>query len=690
MKYHDVNNYHKDRYLILLLIFGLSLMFLQVGIETIIKNRIPIVTLTLTLITIGILVNYYVVKDIEKTTHYVAAELYLVSILMFINGSYVDTPIYIWAILSPVLIFHLLGHKEGSRWIASLVVLVGVFMVLIYLRVLPAVIDMYALLQTYVGLLSFSLIGYLIYKMKDTVDTFQNDEHFEQIQQLNERMDLALLSYKAGVYEWNMEDNSGYLSPQWFLMVGYEEAITSAPALTTWKDRIHPDDIERIFKDIEIAVENKMTFIESTHRLKHESGGWIWILARGKIQYDEAGNAYRMIGVHTDITEKVNIEKQLRKANEEAKRLAQTKSIFLANMSHEIRTPLNAINGFIKLLLDEETDPKKSKYLGIVDEASHLLLNTINDILDFSKFESGNIQIKKQNFKPRKEIEGVLTLFLPKANEKEITLQAKGLETLPKILCSDILRIRQILNNVLSNAIKFTPVNGEITVTVRYVDKNLEILVQDSGIGIASDKLEKIFNSFAQVDDSIVRKYGGTGLGLAISKQFTLLLGGEILVESQEGIGTLFTVTIPMEEGDSTQNSEASYDFEHPLHGHVLVAEDVAANQMFLEIILKGCGLSFDLANNGLEAVEKFEENQYDLILMDENMPLLNGVGATKMIRNKEDEEGITPTPIIAITANALMGDREKFLESGMNDYVSKPIDPNQLKLVLYKYLDKR
>jgi CheY-like chemotaxis protein len=240
----------------------------------------------------------------------------------------------------------------------------------------------------------------------------------------------------------------------------------------------------------------------------------------------------------------------------------------------------------------------------------------------------------------------------------------------------------------LSNAIKFTPVNGEITVTARYLDENLEILVQDNGIGIASDKLNKIFNSFAQVDDSIVRKYGGTGLGLAISKQFTLLLGGEILVESQEGIGTLFTVRIPMQEGDSTENSEVSYDFEHPLHGHVLVAEDVAANQMFLEIILKGCGLSLDVANNGLEAVEKFEENQYDLILMDENMPLLNGIGATKMIRDKEEERSTAPIPIIAITANALVGDREKFLESGMDDYVSKPIDPNQLKLLLYKYLD--
>jgi len=688
MNYHAIKSYHRDRYLIFLLIFGLCLMSLQIVIETTMKSRIPFTTLTLTLITISILIHYYYVKDIEKTTRYIAAELYLVTILMFLNGSYIDTPIYIWAILSPVLIFHLLGHKEGSKWMVSLVILVGVFIVLVYSQLLPAVIDIYALLQTYVGLLSFSFVGYLIYKMKDTVDTVQNNEHFEKIQQLNERMDLALLSYKAGVYEWNMENDSGYLSPQWFLMVGYEEAIVSAPVLSTWKDRIHPDDIERIFRDVEIAVEKKMTFIESTHRLKHESEGWIWILARGKIQYNEAGNAYRMIGVHTDITEKVNIEKQLRKVNDEAKRLAQTKSVFLANMSHEIRTPLNAINGFIKLLLNEETDPKKSKYLGIVDEASHLLLNTINDILDFSKFESGNIQIKKQNFKPYKEIEGVLTLFLPKAKEKGIALQEKGLETLPKVLCSDILRIRQILNNVLSNAIKFTPVNGEITVTARYLDENLEILVQDNGIGIASDKLKKIFNSFAQVDDSIVRKYGGTGLGLAISKQFTLLLGGEILVESQEGIGTLFTVRIPMQEGDSTENSEVSYDFEHPLHGHVLVAEDVAANQMFLEIILKGCGLSLDVANNGLEAVEKFEENQYDLILMDENMPLLNGIGATKMIRDKEEERSTVPIPIIAITANALVGDREKFLESGMDDYVSKPIDPNQLKLLLYKYLD--
>ena len=690
MQQHDIDNYQKDRYLIFLLIFGLCLMLLEIGIELIIKDRIPVTTLTLTLITIGILVNYYLVKEIEKTTRYVAVELYLVTILMFINGSYVDTPLYIWAILSPVLIFHLLGHKEGSKWIASLAILVGIFILLVYLQVLPSVIDIYALLQTYIGLLSFSFVGYMIYKMKDTVDAVQKNEHFEKIQQLNERMDLALLSYKAGVYEWNMEDNSGYLSPQWFLMVGYEEAITSAPVLSIWKDRIHPDDVERIFRDIEIAVEEKRTFIESTHRLKHESGGWIWVLARGKIQYDEAGNAYRMVGVHTDITEKVDIEERLRKASEEAKRLAQTKSVFLANMSHEIRTPLNAINGFIRLLLDEETDPKKSKYLHIVDDASDLLLNTINDILDFSKFESGHVQMSKQDFDPYKEIQGVLALFLPRAKEREITLQAKRLETLPEILCSDVLRIRQILNNLLSNAIKFTPVGGEVILTAGYEDEVLKISVQDNGIGIASDKLDGIFNSFAQVDDSIVRKYGGTGLGLAISKQFTILLGGELLVESEEGVGSLFTVSIPMEEGTPAENyCEVSYDFDHQLKGHILVAEDVVANQLFLEIILKGCGLSFDMADDGLDAVRKFEKKHYDLILMDENMPNLNGVGATKMIRDKEDECGTKSIPIIAITANALSGDREKFLKSGMDEYITKPIDPNELKSILYKYLDQ-
>ena len=689
MKYHDINNYHRDRYLIFLLIFGLGLMLLQIAIETIIKERLPVSTLTLTLISMAILVNYYFVKNIEKTTRYVAVELYLVTILMFINGSYIDTPLYIWAILSPVLIFHLLGHIKGSKWIASLVVLVGIFVLLVYFQVLPKVIDIYALIQTYLGLLSFSFIGYLIYKMKDTVDTFQNNEHFEKIQQLKKRMDLALSSYKAGVYEWNMEDNSVYLSPQWFLMVGYKEVITFTPELSTWKDRIHPDDKERVLREVEIALENKMIFIESTHRLKHETEGWIWILGRGKIQYNEAGNPCRMVGVHTDITEKVNIENQLRKANEEAKHLAQTKSIFLANMSHEIRTPLNAINGFIKLLLDEEKEPQKSKYLHIIDDASHLLLTTINDILDFSKFESGNIQIHKQNFKPYKEIEGVLALFLPRAKEKGITLEAQGLEKLPDVLCSDVLRIRQILNNLLSNAIKFTHVNGEITLTARYLENKLEILVQDNGIGIAPDKLDDIFNSFAQADDSTVRKYGGTGLGLAISKQFSLLLGGELGVESQEGVGSLFRVTIPMQEGTTTEKDEVSYNFDHPLSGHVLVAEDVLANQMFLEVILKGCGLSFDMANHGLEAVEKFKENHYDLILMDENMPYLNGVGATKAIRSIENERDTQAVPIIAITANALFGDREKFLESGMNEYLSKPIDSNQLKLILYKYLDR-
>lgn len=373
----------------------------------------------------------------------------------------------------------------------------------------------------------------------------------------------------------------------------------------------------------------------------------------------------------------------LRKAKEMAENASMQKSQFLANMSHEIRTPLNAIMGFISLLNEKETEPEKLKYLQIVKNSSDSLLHIISDILDISKIENNMMDIEPVNFNPYEELITVAELFQVKAAEKGIVLSVRFNAYLPKTLYADILRIKQILSNLLSNAIKFTPTGSRVKCIVCYTKGRLNIRVKDYGVGIPKEKHESVFNSFYQIEGTS-RNHGGTGLGLSISRQLARILGGELTLESEEGQGSTFTLSIAMPRGEEAQNKLQSLPEEHTLlNGHILLVEDYEANRMFIGIILDNAGITYETANNGVEAIEKFKNGTYDLILMDENMPELGGIGATKAIRAIEKETNQKHTPIISLTANALKGDRERFLEAGMDDYISKPVEPQNLLSVI-------
>ncbi len=384
--------------------------------------------------------------------------------------------------------------------------------------------------------------------------------------------------------------------------------------------------------------------------------------------------------------EEMNLE--LRKSTEIAKHASEQKSLFLANMSHEIRTPLNAITGFISLLNKEETDPKKLKYLQVVKNASDSLLQIISDILDISKIENGKMEIERVNFNPYEDLITVAELFQVKAAEKGVVLKIQYNNVMPKALYSDVLKIRQICSNLLSNAIKFTPEGSRVKCIIWYAKGRLNIRVKDYGIGIAEDKQGSVFTSFYQVEGT-TKKYGGTGLGLAISQELATMLGGEITFQSQEGKGSVFTLSLKMPTGEELEKeSEMPEVGNDRLNGHLLLVEDYEANRMFVGIILDNAGLSYETANNGVEAVEKFKSGKYDLILMDENMPELGGVGATKAIIQLEKERDLKHTPIVSLTANALKGDRERFLQAGMDDYISKPVEPDKLLTVIRTFLD--
>jgi len=378
---------------------------------------------------------------------------------------------------------------------------------------------------------------------------------------------------------------------------------------------------------------------------------------------------------------------------DKALEVSELKSQFLANMSHEIRTPLNAITGFIRILKQDETDATKLDYLQTVNESSNDLMSIIDDILDFSKLEQNQISIERIKLNPIVEINQSIELFKKNAEKKNLTIEVDYIDSIPEYITSDPLRIKQILNNLLSNAIKFSSKNSLVKVKVSYLEVNslLEISVIDNGIGIPNDRLNSIFDSFTQADNSSTRKYGGTGLGLSVSSRLVHLLGGTIHVESTLGVGSRFrfTVQAPSVVEKNPLNTQVNQTLLSLKESEkkVLIAEDNSVNQKLLAAILGKLDISFDIVENGLEAVEAFKNKRYKLILMDENMPLMTGSEATQEIREMEKTDNLGHIPIIAVTANAFESDRQRFLAAGMDEFIPKPVNFQKLEDLMNHYL---
>jgi len=410
----------------------------------------------------------------------------------------------------------------------------------------------------------------------------------------------------------------------------------------------------------------------------------------------EKGKQIGVVVVFRDIGERRNIERDLREAIVQANQANKSKSDFLAVMSHEIRTPLNAIIGANRLLLDTSLDKEQRLFANTAARSGESLLALVNDVLDFSKLEAGRLDLEQSNFVLRKLVDEVKDIFAFDAEKKGIRIAVHNDPGIPEFVNGDPGRLRQVLINLVSNAIKFTD-SGAVVIRTKILDEKEDRLsigfsIKDTGIGIAEKAQRKLFQKFSQVDPSITRNFGGTGLGLAISKTIVELMGGSIQCKSKPGKGSVFQFAVKLQRSDPGslspsiitphlnlhEDSKPQNEHIHPRNmARLLLVEDSQANQMVALAILRKAGYKVDAVADGHEAISAVKSLPYDLVLMDIAMPGMDGFEATKRIRQLSGD--VSSIPIIAMTANVLEGDREKCLDHGMNDYLEKPIDRDAL-----------
>jgi PAS domain S-box-containing protein len=488
-----------------------------------------------------------------------------------------------------------------------------------------------------------------------------------------------------------------YYNKQWYDFTGVPEGSTDGDE---WNGMFHPDDQERARERWRHSLDTGEPY-EIEYRLRRHDGVYCWVLGRALPDYDDHGNIVKWYGTCTNIEEHKRAESLLFEAREAAEAASVAKSEFLANMSHEIRTPMNAVIGMSHILArTEPMTPKQRDCVKTLQMSAAALLDLINDLLDIAKIESHNIELEKTHFNLAQILNDVVSMMSVKAREKGLTFTADTDSIKDHGFVGDPARLRQVLLNLCSNAVKFTEkggvhVSGDCRKGTEPGMMDITIKVRDTGIGIASDKLDTIFQKFMQADSSINRKYGGTGLGLAITKTLIEIMDGTVAVTSTVDAGSTFILNLTLPASDEIlPEAETSASVAEPHHNNadnndkqrVLLVEDYAPNVLVTSTFLEEFGYEYDVASDGYEALAKIASTQYMAVLMDVQMHGMNGLEATQAIRKLEAAGNKRRLPIIGMTAHALTGDRERCIAAGMDDYLSKPFNPDTLEKTLKEF----
>jgi len=517
----------------------------------------------------------------------------------------------------------------------------------------------------------------------------------QAIEEHQNRLEFALDATRTGLWDWLVDTTDTYFSKSWYTMLGYDPDELPM-SLDTWVELCHPEDIllAKAALDRYFAGETDRYVCE--FRMRNKDGDWQWILDVGEAsERDADGRVLRMVGLHVDIHQQKLAQQEIEQARDLAQQASAAKSAFVANMSHEIRTPMNAILGYADLLLDaEQTEADKRNHAVTIQRNGKHLMGLLNDVLDLSKIEAGKMTVEHIACSPDELFFDVVSLMTPQATAKGIELDFEAVDPMPDRVKTDPMRLKQVLINLLGNAIKFTEA-GSVRLAVRWERANndrpeLVCEIADTGIGMQHEQVEQLFQPFSQADNSTTRRFGGTGLGLAISHNLCKLLGGDLACQSTPGRGSVFTARFevePAEKPIDPPNKPARQPQNALVGRRVLVVEDGLDNQRLIRHFLTKAGAQAELAENGEAgrdmtlAAERAGE-PYDVVLMDMQMPVLDGYNATRELR----AAGYT-RPIIALTAHSSSADRQACLDAGCTDYLPKPIDRETLVKTVSAYV---
>lgn len=521
----------------------------------------------------------------------------------------------------------------------------------------------------------------------------------QEFRDSEERYRLATEAVAEGVFDWRRGNSRSFYNPSIVRNLGNAVVDDRVIWARVWRN-MHPDDRRQMSDSLRAFMFGEAKVFRLEGRVKQPSNRWRWFRIHGKvIERDEQNRASRIVGVLNDIEEDKRRLHSLAQARDDADSRGRSKDTFLANMSHEIRTPMHAMLGFTRVLDSSKLDEKQRECVDAILSSGDLLLELLNDLLDLSRIEAGAIQLDPTADSLHVASRQTIKLFESRAAQKGIDLNLHIQPNVPPVLEFDRLRVHQVVSNLLSNAIKFTD-SGKVEMSIRASKTKptasngpcrISIEISDTGIGITDDQVSRLFNPFVQADSSITRKFGGTGLGLAISQRLCELMGGTISVTSKPGQGSMFTATFSAKASRTCETTKPNspttqlstvdprLDSSAPLPAlQVLVVEDNRLNRRLAGMMLQKLGHQAQFAENGLEALEQVDKTPFDLILMDLQMPELDGFEATRAIRLREatnQQKGRRAVPIIALTANAESEERSRCIAAGMDDFLTKPLD---------------